>query len=613
MKLKINKRDLKLIGYTLLAGLFLGWLFFHNSRKPEIQEPNTTGIEHSHEGETEATIWTCSMHPQIRMDEPGQCPICGMDLIPLADAKANENAAPGEIQMTEAAIKLASIQTVTVTKGIPEKTVALLGKVKPDERRIAELTARFGGRIEKLFVNFTGQNVRKGQKLATIYSPELIAAQRELLEALKYKDSNPGFYRAARTKLKLWDLNDQQIDALENSGEPMHYFEVLSPVTGTVTMRHVALGDYVKEGSALFEVIDLTKIWVMFDAYETDLPWIRMGDEISFTIQSLPGKNYSGKVTYIDPFINGKTRVARVRVELRNPGLVLKPEMFANGILKSKMKQYDQILIPKSSVLWTGKRAVVYVKVPDRFEPSFLYREIVLGPEAGNFYVVESGLMEGEEIAVNGVFKIDAAAQLAGKPSMMNPTGGKIQTGHAGMDMGGGGGEEMQQESQSMDPSSIDKVEATQTPEAFKKQLATVVDTYMELKDAFVASREPDIESAAKKVLAVLEKVDMSLLKGDAHNNWMKLLKPIRDNLNGIVQMKGIEMKRSHFRILSDKLTEAVKSFGISSGETVYLEFCPMANDNKGAFWLSLDKEIKNPYFGDKMLTCGEVKETFKK
>ena len=425
MKPNINKRDIKLIGITLIAGLFFGWLFFHSSG---------TETTHNHDKQTEVeeTVYTCSMHPQIKQNKPGLCPICAMDLVPMETGSIEgEHVDPNEIQMTESALALASVQTTTVKRGVPEKNVQLLGKVKADERKISELTARFGGRIEKLFINYTGQNVRKGQKLGKIYSPELITAQKELLEAVKYKESNPSFYKASRTKLKLWDLTEQQIDAIETKGDPKTYFEIQSPITGTVTKRHIAIGDYVKEGSALFEVVDLSKVWVMFDAYESDLPWIRKGDVIDFTIQSIPGENFSGKVTYIAPFIDAQTRVAQVRVELNNSNQKLKPEMFTNGILKSNIAENtNELLIPKSSILWTGKRAVVYVKVPGRETASFIYRQITLGAEAGNFYVVADGLSGGEEIATNGVFKIDAAAQLAGKPSMMNPVGGKISTGH---------------------------------------------------------------------------------------------------------------------------------------------------------------------------------------
>ncbi len=606
MKIKLSKKEWILVTASLVAGLILGLIFFGGSGGTPT-EVHDHATEQSNNGKK--TIWTCSMHPQIKMDKPGQCPICGMDLIPLEN-NTSEEASPDEIQMSESALKLADIETTVVKKGIPERTVYLLGTIKPDERRIAEMTARFGGRIEKLFVNFTGQEVKKGQRLALIYSPELIAAQKELLEAVKYKDSSPGFYKAARTKLKLWDLTEEQIDKLENAGETQHYFELLSPISGTVTKRYVTLGDYVKEGSPLFEVIDLTKVWAMFDAYESDLPWIKVGDKITFSIQSLPGKNYTGKVIYIDPFIDATTRVAGVRVELNNPKLELKPEMYVSGILHSEMKKQNDILIPKSSILWTGKRAVVYVKVPNREEPSFVYREVALGPDAGNFYVVLDGLKEGEEIATNGVFKIDAAAQLAGKPSMMNPEGGKVNT-MPGMDMGGGDDQEMESAGSKNKSKKNAQVEV---PMAFKKQLGSVVDEYLKMKDAFVKSDEKKAVETAKLTLEALNKVDMTLLKGDLHNKWMQLQKPIKDNLNGIIRMDGLEMKRRHFSVVSEKISEAIKVFGVMNNDVaeLYYEFCPMAFDNEGAFWVSETREILNPYFGDKMLKCGEVKEVFK-
>ena len=601
----LNKREAIIIGITLVIGLFFGAVFFGGS------EESHSGHNHEINANAEEKIYTCSMHPQIKQNEPGLCPICAMDLVPITTLHAEgDDIDPNEIQMTESAMKLADVQTAIVKRGVPEKSVHLLGKVKANERNIAELTARFGGRIEKLFVNYTGQNVKKGQKLGIIYSPDLITAQKELLEAIKYKESNPSFYKSSRSKLKLWDLTDAQIDAIENNGEPKLYFDILSPISGTVTKRHVAIGSYVKEGSALFEVIDLSRVWVMFDAYESDLPWIKPGDKIDFTLQSFPGKSYEGKVSYIDPFINAYTRIAQVRVEIANKDKDFKLEMFANGILESNIaKNSNELLIPKSAILWTGKRAVVYVKVPNRKTPSFLYREIVLGPEAGNFYVVAEGLSEGEIIATNGVFKIDASAQLAGKPSMMNPEGGKISTGH------NHGGTQMSDEEMKAMDSSDKKAEAlnfTDVSETFKRQLGELVNDYLKMKDAFVASDEKQVEAETKTVLSSLNKIDMTILKGNAHVEWMDLLRSINDNLKGIITMKGIEMKRNHFSIVSNKLIEAIDMFGIASDQPVYLEFCPMAFNNKGAFWISAHKEISNPYFGDKMLKCGEVKRKLK-
>jgi Cu(I)/Ag(I) efflux system membrane fusion protein len=372
-------------------------------------------------------------------------------------------------------------------------------------------------------------------------------------------------------------------------------------------MRHVAIGDYVKEGAALFKVIDLTKVWVMFDAYESDLPWINIGDQVDFTVQSIPGKTYEAKVTYIDLLIDAQTRVAKVRVEVANPRLTLKPEMFTVGLLESKIAEgSNEIIVPKSSILWTGKRAVVYVKVPNRESPSFLYREVVLGPEAGAFYVISEGLQEGEEIAVNGVFKIDAASQLQGLPSMMNPEGGKVSTGHDH-----GGTPMSDEEMENMDSGQTSEAKApTETPIKFKMQFGKVVDSYLLLKDALVESDENQAESAAQKTLEILNGVDMTLLKGDAHNQWMKLQNLVKDNLNGLIQIKGLEMKRSHFSNISNDLTNAIEAFGFESDKPAYLVFCPMAFDDKGAYWISNEKEIRNPYFGDMMLKCGEVKKT---
>ncbi|MCK4921199.1 MAG: efflux RND transporter periplasmic adaptor subunit, partial [Bacteroidales bacterium] len=514
MKNIINniKENYKLVISVLIVGLILGWMFFHSPKDTKVHENQIEGHEgHNHES-ADHTTWTCSMHPQIKQDESGQCPICAMDLIPLEPIQlVGNDIDQNEIVMTESAAKLADIQTLIVSTGTPQKSVYLQGKVQADERNIAELTARFGGRIEKLFVNFTGQNVQKGDKLASIYSPDLVNAQMELLEAISFKDSRPSLYKSAKAKLILWGLTEEQILSIENNDEPQVHFDVLAPISGTVSLRHIAKGDYIKEGSALFSLVDLSNVWVIFDAYESDLPWIKLQDNVNFTIQALAGKMYSAKVTFIDPFINAKTRVAKVRVELDNINQDLKPEMFVNGIVESKIAENSQeILIPKSAVLWTGKRAVVYVKVPNRKTPSFLYREVLLGPEAGAFYLVSEGLKEGEEIAVNGVFKIDAAAQLIGLPSMMNPGGGNVSTVHNHSDMNGSTSPESLEVH--VDKNISDKP-ADKIPAEFKKQLSHFYNAYLLMKDAFVVSDSDKVSREAAHVFKVLKEVDMALLK----------------------------------------------------------------------------------------------------
>ncbi|MBU1009585.1 MAG: efflux RND transporter periplasmic adaptor subunit [Bacteroidetes bacterium] len=415
----------KYVVYSLLVlgGLFMGWLFFHSS--PEQEE------QHNHLAEQagKAAIWSCAMHPQIRMDTPGKCPICGMDLIPLNQSTLTVD--PGAIHLTKEAAELSNVLTSVVTKQKPIKEVRLYGKVQADERLLQSQVAHIPGRIEKLLVNFTGEGVRKGQTLALIYSPELVTAQQELLEASKTKQAQPEIYEASKEKLRQWKLTEEQITKIESSGTLQNNFEVVSNTTGIVTARRVNNGDHIAQGTVLYDIADLSTVWLMFDAYESDLPFLNEGNRIVFTVQALPGSTFSGNIIFIDPVIDPVTRVSKVRVEINNQAGKLKPEMFATGILNANLSEYkNNFIIPRTAVLWTGKRSIVYVKQANADEPIFKIREIELGPMLGNSYVVISGLNEGEEVVTQGTFSVDAAAQLEGKPSMMNSDGGKTSIGH---------------------------------------------------------------------------------------------------------------------------------------------------------------------------------------
>lgn len=595
----------------LIVGVLLGWLLFGGSgSKSNEMLPE----EHSMEEHKDGTVWTCSMHPQIKADKPGSCPICGMELIPLkSDEDEDDGDAQFTVKLSNAAMKIAEVEMSTIEKKAPYKEVYLPGKVMADERKISELTARYPGRIEKLFVNFTGEKVRKGQVLAKIYSPELVTAQRELFEAIKLKEANPNYYKATRNKLKLWDLTEEQIATIEESGDVDFYFDVLSPITGTVTMRHVTLGDYIKEGSPLFEVVDLRHVWVMFDAYESDIPWIKMRDKIKFKIKSIPSKDFEATVTFIDPVLDRMSRVAGVRAELDNPDELLKPQMLAAGLLKTMLPgSGDQLVVPKSAVLWTGKKAVTYVMTGDH-NNMFQFREIELGAEAGDYYIVRSGLEEGEMVASNGVFKIDAAAQLKGEKSMMNPDGGKVSTGMAGMNMGGGDKKPKanEQEGDNKGTSENTMKMDMSVNEDFKKQLTEVYKTQLVLQEAFLATDASKAKTEVSKVQAALQKVNMNLVQGEMHNQWMNSLKALKATLEKIKTSGDIEKQRLGYADFNDALYSAIKMFG-TTGETIYYQFCPMARNGEGAFWLSPTKEIKNPYYGDAMLTCGENKEVIK-
>jgi Cu(I)/Ag(I) efflux system membrane fusion protein len=406
---------------ALVSGIFIGWLLFHSSQKNEIKP--VSPVENA-----KSTIWTCSMHPQIRMTQPGKCPICGMDLIPLVQS-GSSSIDPDAIHLSKEAAQLANVMTTVVTKQAPVKEVRLYGKVQADERLFQSQAAHVPGRIERLLVNFTGESVKKGEVLAEIYSPELITAQQELLETVKTKQLQPELYEASKDKLRQWKLTDGQIEAIEKSAVIRDNFEVVSNTSGVVTARRVNTGDHISEGTVLFEVADLSKVWVMFDAYESDLQFIHKGETIAFSLQALPGMNFKGSIIFIDPVIDPVTRVAKVRVETGNQAGILKPEMFATGIVHSTLDEYqNNVTIPVTAVLWTGKRSIVYVKQQDTDEPIFKMREVELGPMLGESYIITDGLSEGEEIVTMGAFSVDAAAQLEGKPSMMNPGGGKISS-----------------------------------------------------------------------------------------------------------------------------------------------------------------------------------------
>jgi Cu(I)/Ag(I) efflux system membrane fusion protein len=581
----------------IVSGLLLGWIFFHS---PSTDKTETTSEVHDHAAEGH-DVWTCSMHPQIRKDEPGDCPICGMDLIPLlkSDAVMDDEA----IEMSESAMKLAEVLTSVVTRGNVSKEVRLFGKIQADERLLRTQTAHIPGRIEQLLVNVTGESLKKGQLIARVYSPELLIAQNELLQAMEMADKYPAMLDAAREKLRLWKLSDQQISDIEKSGKATTVFDVFATTSGIVANRKVNPGDYVSTGGVLFEIADLSRVWALFDAYESDLSWISLGQNLEFTAQAIPGKTFSGKITFIDPVVDAFSRITRVRVEVPNPGLQFKPEMFVNGIIKSQQTgSGNQLIIPQSAVLWTGTRSVVYVKLPGAGHPTFKMREITLGSSMKDAYVVLDGLAEGEEIVTNGTFSVDAAAQLAGKTSMMNPAGEKVSTGH------NHGGTDRTTETTNEKPISSELVEIVP---AFKSQLTRVYETYLIMKNAFVASDAHKVMVAAQDVEKSLKNVDMGLLKGDAHIAWMNHLKILNNTINSISNLADIEKQRAEFVNFNLTLYKSLKMFGLVD-KTVYYQYCPMANNDKGAYWFSDTKEIRNPYFGDKMMKCGENKETLK-
>ncbi|MBN2133615.1 MAG: efflux RND transporter periplasmic adaptor subunit [Sedimentisphaerales bacterium] len=457
--------------------------------------PAATGEpQHAHDqaeaGKTQK--WYCSMHPQIIRDEFGRCPLCDMDLIPMPESLAVGGSAR-ELAVSEAAAKLMEIQTSPAQRKFVSAEVRMVGKVDYDETRVKHITAWVGGRLDRLYVDFTGISVSEGDHLVYLYSPELISAQAELLQAARaarnvadgaseyLSRSTTNTLEAAREKLRLLGLKADQIDGIEQSGRPLTHLTVYSPMGGVVIEKMANEGMYVKTGTHIYTVADLSQVWVKLDAYESDLPWIRYGQPVEFAAEAYPGEVFKGWVSFIEPTLNAKTRTVKVRVNVPNPEGRLKPEMFVRAVLRSQVapggKAMDPnmagkwmcpmhpsvvkaatgscdicgmdlvateslgyvaseptgeppLVIPASAPLITGKRAVVYVRKPETEIPTFEGREVILGPRAGAYYLVESGLQEGEEVVTHGSFKIDSALQIQAKPSMMNPEGGAAPAAH---------------------------------------------------------------------------------------------------------------------------------------------------------------------------------------
>ncbi|UCS92220.1 efflux RND transporter periplasmic adaptor subunit [Echinicola marina] len=602
-----DKRIILIALSTLVAGVLLGWLIFGGSSE------NNMDKEHQHTAEEAGeTVWTCSMHPQIKQSEPGDCPICGMDLIPLEEDQ-NEVLDPMAISMSPTAMQLANITTVAVGTMDPVKTVRLNGKVQEDERLVSSQSSHISGRIERLNVSFTGEYVNKGQVIAYIYSPELVTAQEELFEAQKIKETQPQLFKSARTKLKNWKLSDGQIDKILERGSPSDDFPITADISGYVLNKNVNVGDYIKRGESVYEIANLSRVWVLFDVYESEMSWISKGDQVRFTVQSLPGQTFEGKISFLDPVIDPKTRVAKARVEVRNNDNQLKPEMFVSGTVEAMLpNKANTVVIPKTAVMWTGKRSVVYVKNTSGSGVNFIMREVMLGPGLGDSFIVESGLQEGEEIAVNGTFSIDAAAQLVGKPSMMNPEGGPTMTGHNHAHLPDGQGDmEMLASSSSSVPGKQKEVKPIAINQKAKDALKPLYEPYLNFKEALVADNLSGAQNAANELKGKLDAVNMSVFTGESHNAWMNYSGNLKNAIQHVPHMKDLVAVRKAFQQVSEGMIDLTRAFNPFE-KTLHVQFCPMADNNRGATWLSTEKEIRNPYFGEAMLTCGEVKSTIK-
>lgn len=580
----MKTKQIILLIAILIAGIFIGKFVFNNGPENEL-----------HKATTEKKHWTCSMHPQIDMPEFGDCPICGMDLILKEDTSSSDEVS--SFKMSKNAIALSNIETIVVGKTksteTDKNTLKLSGKIMANDNTTSIQAAHFGGRIEKLYFKSIGDFVKKGALVASIYSPELVTAQNELIEALNIKEIQPQLYKAVRNKLVLWKISEKQIQTIERTKKVVTNFNIYANVSGNIEQFFAEEGNHIKEGSPLFKASNFSSVWAAFDVYEQDIKHLKKGQKIKIQLNAYPTEKITAKINFINPNLNTKTRTVTVRATLSNKKNILKPGMIIAGIVAVKNNinaTLSAITIPKTAVLWTGKRSVVYIKT-DENDAIFELREIQIGSTIGKNYQVLSGLSSGEEIVTNGTFTVDATAQLLGKNSMMNHTKK--------------GEKEIIEDKKPI----LNKIVVNSV---FKEQIHTVFQGYIRLKNDFVLTDATKASNTSKMMSKSLQKVQMKLLKNkEAHSIWMKEKQQIKAALETIQQETDVAKQRTAFINLSTSMIVLVTAFGVQ--ETTYVQFCPMANNNKGANWLSLEEGIKNPYYGDKMLRCGSITQTIDK
>ncbi|MGL1901807.1 MAG: efflux RND transporter periplasmic adaptor subunit [Fibrobacterales bacterium] len=572
MKDSTNKK-FKVMGILLLVvvAFFMGKTT--TSSKIDVYEHTDTHIEE--------TVWTCSMHPQIKLPKPGKCPLCAMDLIPLEkDDMVGETGEP-QIRLSEYSRKLASVRTARVQKATKNSTLELVGELVWDETKLKTETAWFGGRIEKLNVSFTGQYVKKGQVIAEIYSPELYAAAEEWRQS-KGSD-NDRLKQSVHKKLKLLGLDDDDIKNLStiNSERVIQR----AKYSGVVVRRSVEEGQYVKIGSPLVKLGSTRSLWVELDVFEQDLPGIRIGQKVMLKTESLPGEEFKSTVGFIHPVLDKMNRAVKVRLSVANRKTMLKPGMLVRGNISVKGLT-EKLLIPESAPLLTGERAVVYLEI----EPGvYTGRVIVLGEHVGAYYEVLKGLQENDVIVARGAFKIDAAMQIQALPSVMYPKGGGLADAHKHNAI-------VKQQSKSGDEKNA--LNKGILDSKGSKWLETYFSSYIKLQKALVAD---DVEKAKASILSLAAQLhSIPKILNDGHTKHKAA------GFKASAESGDINSIRSEFLTLSTALIQWLRSTELKPGKGAAIYFCPMANKNNGAEWLQQGGDVQNPYYGSAMLECGE-------
>jgi Cu(I)/Ag(I) efflux system membrane fusion protein len=390
--------------------------------------------------------WTCTMHPSVREKRPGKCPICGMDLVPVmkesaTPARSSKNppqhdhaamlagkppdSSAASSQSHEFVVPIERQQQIGVAFATVEMkplshSIRAVGRVVPETQRVWRVVSRTPAYVQELGVNAPGERVKKNQVLMKLYSPELLTTQRELIDLVRSRDRTPRSGHSARgdfqrliesaeRRLRLWNVTDGQIAKIEETGHAEESLPILSKVDGVVQTLPVTQGASVSMGSPLVEVADLSVVWVWGEFYQDELPMLQIGQEVTVTSSSYPGEKFRGQITLIDPFIDNVKRTGRVRLDIQNPDLKLKPDMYVDLVLDMQMGR--SLVVPVSAIIPTGKRNIAFV---DKGESKLEPRVLELGGKFGDVYAVKSGLREGERVVVSANFLIDAESKIQG-------------------------------------------------------------------------------------------------------------------------------------------------------------------------------------------------------
>jgi Cu(I)/Ag(I) efflux system membrane fusion protein len=559
MKKYIGK--IKFSGLLLLLGIPL--LLAVSCNNPQ---------EHVHESENGVgrdIAYTCPMHPQIVEQEPGICPICAMDLVPVSKG----DAASPEIMLSESQKLLANIRTEQVNVSKMGNTTRLNARLAENKEEVEVVSSRVPGRIERLFVKERGQRIQAGQALYEIYSEELLTYQQEYLLALEQFDQlgqdEPRygtFLESARRKLKLYGMTEGQIQQLKTDRNPRASFTFVSPVSGIVTEIAVTEGLYVSEGGKLYTIGRLDTLWVEAELYPQESERVQEGDQVRVQVAGYENEPVNGRVSFISPQYRGGSQILTMRIEIANPGARFLPGMQANVLLSSG--DTDVISVPVQAVIRDGSGAHVWLQTSDS---TFLARRVETGIEEPQRLAITSGLQAADRVVVNGAYLLysEFVLKKGGNPVEDN----------------------MEMEGKAM----LDAHDPITGPPAFaNKQFEEAYPNYLQLKDALVAS-----EPAQAQAQALLLQNALNALEG---------AEKAEAYAAQLAATNQLEKQRELFFFLSNHMIQLIEQKELTSGG-LYVQYCPMANNDQGAYWLSTEEEIRNPYFGDMMLSCGEVSD----